>query len=73
VADIIFPTALLVIGVVALGAFLLYIFRGNSGISRRGDEQLLKILARCWTRPIISLVWTGVRSWTNHRNDDRPD
>jgi hypothetical protein len=22
---------------------------------------------------IVVLVWTGVRSWTNNRNDDRPD
>jgi hypothetical protein len=22
---------------------------------------------------IIALVWTGMRSWTNNRNDDRPE
>jgi len=22
---------------------------------------------------IIGFVWTGVRCWTNNRNDDRPD
>jgi hypothetical protein len=22
---------------------------------------------------IIVLIWTGVRSWTNNRNDERPD
>jgi hypothetical protein len=22
---------------------------------------------------VIALLWTGVRSWTNNRNDDRPD
>ncbi|MGC2079837.1 MAG: hypothetical protein WA728_28235 [Xanthobacteraceae bacterium] len=50
-AGLVLPTALLVIAVVVLGAFLLYIFFvATAALAVGGDEQLLEILARCWAR-----------------------
>ena len=51
-------------------------FRGNSGISPAAgamNNYLKYLLDGALVVLIIGLVWTGMRRWTNNRNNDRPD